>query len=51
MCFAVAENVVGVVVGDVTGKGLEAATYTAEIKFVLRGFLRETNDPRTPLPG
>lgn len=43
--FAVAENIVGVVVGDVTGKGLEAATYTAEIKFVLRGFLRETGDP------
>ena len=43
--FAVAENVVGVVVGDVTGKGLEAATYTAEIKFILRGFLRETGDP------
>ncbi len=43
--FAVAENVVGVVVGDVTGKGLEAATYTAEIKFILRGFLRETGNP------
>lgn len=43
--FAVAENVVGIVVGDVTGKGLEAATYTAEIKFILRGFLRETGDP------
>ena len=42
--FAVSENVVGVVVGDVTGKGLEAATYTAEAKFVLRGFLRETGD-------
>jgi len=41
----VAENVVGIVVGDVTGKGLEAATYTAEIKFILRGFLRETGDP------
>lgn len=47
--FAVAENVVGVVVGDVTGKGLEAATYTAEIKFILRGFLRETGDPADAL--
>lgn len=43
--FAVAENVIAVVVGDVTGKGLKAATYTAEIKFILRGFLRETGDP------
>ncbi|MBC8134985.1 MAG: SpoIIE family protein phosphatase [Fibrella sp.] len=47
--FAVAENVVGVVVGDVTGKGLEAATYTAEIKFILRGFLRESGDPADAL--
>lgn len=47
--FAVAENIVGVVVGDVTGKGLEAATYTAEIKFILRGFLRETGDPADAL--
>lgn len=47
--FAVAENVVGVVVGDVTGKGLEAATYTAEIKFILRGFLRESGNPADAL--
>ncbi|MBC8140152.1 MAG: SpoIIE family protein phosphatase [Armatimonadetes bacterium] len=43
--FAVEENVIAVVVGDVTGKGLKAATYTAEIKFILRGFLRESGDP------
>ena len=47
--FAVAENVIGVVVGDVSGKGLEAATYTSEIKFVLRGFLRESGDPADAL--
>jgi len=41
--FAVSENVVALVVGDATGKGVEAATYTAEIKFALRAFLREHN--------
>jgi sigma-B regulation protein RsbU (phosphoserine phosphatase) len=37
------------VVGDVSGKGLEAAAYTAEIKIVLRAFLRETGDPGAAL--
>ncbi|BDI32386.1 hypothetical protein CCAX7_44370 [Capsulimonas corticalis] len=39
--FAVSENVVALVVGDATGKGVEAATYTAEVKFALRAYLRE----------
>lgn len=39
--FAVSEDVVALVIGDATGKGVEAATYTAEIKFALRAFLRE----------
>jgi sigma-B regulation protein RsbU (phosphoserine phosphatase) len=43
--FAVDVNLVALVVGDVTGKGLEAATYTAEIKYALRAFLREYADP------
>jgi serine phosphatase RsbU (regulator of sigma subunit) len=33
----------------VTGKGLDAATYTAEIKFALRAFLREDASPATAL--
>jgi serine phosphatase RsbU (regulator of sigma subunit) len=33
------------VVGDVTGKGLAAATYTAEVKFALRAFLHEYPEP------
>lgn len=41
--FAVDENRIALVVGDATGKGLEAATYTAEIKFALRAFLRVEN--------
>ena len=36
---------VALVVGDVSGKGLEAAAHTAEIKYALRAFLRETPQP------
>ena len=43
--FALEENKVALVVGDVTGKGLKAAAYTAEVKFTLRAFLREHPDP------
>lgn len=41
--FAVSEEVIALVVGDATGKGVAAATYTAEVKFALRAFLREHN--------
>lgn len=47
--FAVAEDQIALVVGDATGKGLEAATYTAEIKFALRAFLREYPHPAVAL--
>lgn len=47
--FAVAENKVALIVGDVTGKGLEAATYTAEVKYALRAFLREYANPATAM--
>ncbi|RYG94092.1 MAG: PAS domain S-box protein, partial [Alphaproteobacteria bacterium] len=47
--FAVEENKVALVVGDATGKGIEAATYTAEVKFALRVFLRESASPATAL--
>lgn len=39
------EGRVALVVGDVTGKGLEAATFTAEIKYALRALLYEHSDP------
>jgi serine phosphatase RsbU (regulator of sigma subunit) len=39
--FALANNKVALVVGDVSGKGLQAATHTAEIKFALRTLMRE----------
>ena len=47
--FAVAQNQIALVIGDATGKGLEAATYTAEIKFALRAFLQEFQQPRIAL--
>ena len=36
---------VGLVVGDVSGKGMQAAVRTAEAKYMLRGFASESPDP------
>ena len=47
--FALQDNGVAFVVGDVTGKGLGAASYTAEVKFVLRSLLREGAAPADAL--
>jgi serine phosphatase RsbU (regulator of sigma subunit) len=43
--FALDDGSIAVMVGDASGKGLDAATRTAEIKFALRAFLRECGDP------
>lgn len=43
--FALENDRVALVVGDVSGKGLAAATRTAEIKFTLRAYLREYPEP------
>ena len=40
---------VALVVGDVCGKGLAAATHTAEVKFALRAYLHEHSDPAAAL--
>ena len=40
-CFALEGGKLALVVGDVSGKGLQAASRTAEIKFTLRAYLRE----------
>ena len=40
-----ADGNIALVVGDVAGKGLKAATRTAETKFALRVYLRETASP------
>ena len=43
--FTLGQGKVALVVGDVSGKGLEAAELTAEIKYVLRAILREVEQP------
>jgi PAS domain S-box-containing protein len=43
--FALEGGRVALVVGDVSGKGLAAAARTAEVKYALRAFLRESPDP------
>lgn len=40
-----ADNRIAIAVGDVCGKGLEAATYTAMIKYMLRAYLEEGTYP------
>ena len=47
--FPLPQGRVALVVGDIPGKGLAAATYTAEVKFSLRAFLREFPDPSAAL--
>jgi PAS domain S-box len=43
--FPLSGGKVALVVGDVVGKGLAAASYTAQTKFALRALLREYPDP------
>lgn len=47
--LALGEGRVALVVGDVTGKGLAAATHTAEVKFALRAILHEHPEPSRAL--
>ncbi|MBC7806348.1 MAG: PAS domain-containing protein [Akkermansiaceae bacterium] len=42
--FSFWDNKVCFVVGDVTGKGLSAASFTAEVKYALRAYMYETMD-------
>jgi len=46
---ALSETQVALVVGDYVGKGLEAAQYTAEVKYALRVLLREYGKPDVAL--
>ncbi|MBC8142376.1 MAG: SpoIIE family protein phosphatase, partial [Armatimonadetes bacterium] len=43
------DNKIAFVVGDIAGKGLPAATDMAEIKFLLRSYLRESSNPEAAL--
>lgn len=47
--FALADGRVALTVGDVSGKGLRAASRTAEVKYALRAFLWEEPDPARAL--
>ncbi len=47
--FALDGGRLALVVGDVSGKGLEAASRTAEIKYTLRAYLREHSDAASAL--
>lgn len=47
--LALGEGKVALVVGDVTGKGLAAATHTAEVKYALRAILHEHPEPARAL--
>jgi len=47
--FALSDGRVGLVVGDVSGKGLVAAGRTAEVKYALRAFLHEYKGPEVAL--
>ena len=47
--FALDGGRLAFVVGDVSGKGLEAASRTAEIKYTLRAYLREHSDAASAL--
>ncbi|MBC8141198.1 MAG: PAS domain-containing protein, partial [Armatimonadetes bacterium] len=46
---ALSPSRVALVVGDYVGKGLEAAQYTAEVKYALRVLLREYGEPTVAL--
>jgi len=47
--IALGNGQVALVVGDVTGKGLAAATHTAEVKYALRAILHEHPEPTRAL--
>ena len=47
--FALSGGKVAFVLGDVTGKGIQAAEHTGQVKYALRAFLRENGDPSDAL--
>ena len=47
--FALNDDRIALLVGDVSGKGLVAASRTAEVKYALRAFLRENASPALTL--
>lgn len=47
--FTLDSTLVALLIGDVSGKGLAAAASTAEIKYALRAFARESLEPKITL--
>ncbi|MBC8143761.1 MAG: serine/threonine-protein phosphatase, partial [Armatimonadetes bacterium] len=47
--FAYWDDHIAFVVGDATGKGLEAAATTSEVKYALRAYLHDDTDPGVAL--
>ena len=47
--YTIGDGQAALVVGDVSGKGLAAATHITEVKYALRAFLREQPDPARAL--
>jgi len=47
--FAFGESSIALVVGDVMGKGLNAAVFTSELKYTLRAFIHEHRQPSRAL--
>jgi hypothetical protein len=45
--FELNENKVGIVIGDVSGKGLTAAVHTAMVRYTLRAYAEEGHSPGT----
>jgi len=43
------DGMLGLVIGDVSGKGVEAAVHTAMAKYMLRGFAHEDHEPSVVL--
>jgi phosphoserine phosphatase RsbU/P len=43
------DGLIGILVGDVSGKGLEAAVYTASVKYMLEGFAYENHNTATAM--
>lgn len=47
--FSVGDGSYAIVMGDVAGKGLKSAVYTAMTKYILRAYALEQNDPELTL--
>jgi len=45
--YPIADGLIAFVVGDAAGKGVAAATYTAEVKFALRAYMKECLRPHS----